>query len=182
MSPITTDVAGLSDVALADLATGGDAVAVAEQTRRREVRQRGGAPLFATPPRRLDQLTEEELAARVAAEAPGATHEQKRRSEMRAKHDEIRERQRPFLEAQEAARKAEEDRRATEHEAAEEQKRAETEAMLKRRFLAVGGTEAEWQTEQGAVLAEHRRRAVMEAQTPDDAARALNSSRYADGW
>jgi hypothetical protein len=55
--------------------------------------------------------------------------------------------------------------------------RAELEATLKRRFVAAGGTSAEWETEKDAVLAEHRRRA-----TADDGlearARQAQSSLY----
>ncbi len=52
------------------------------------------------------------------------------------------------------------------------------EATLRRRFLAAGGSDAEWATERDAVIAEHRRQSVMAGETTDDRARALNAQRY----
>ena len=73
---------------------------------------------------------------------------------------------------------AERDRVESARQAKRETERTATEGMLYQRFIAAGGTEAEWTVEKDGVLAEHRRRHVAEAETADDRARAAQARMY----
>ena len=88
--------------------------------------------------------------------------------------------------AREGAARAERERKAraerarveSEQQAKRETERAATEGMLHQRFIAAGGTEAEWTVEKADLLAEHRRRQIIEAETADGRARAAQAERY----
>lgn len=132
-----------------------------------------------TLPREWNKLGDTALAALAKDANPGlvtmATAEQDRRRDDKA---ELAKRFAPWRAEQKATQDAADAARKAERDAAEQARRDETEATLRRRFLAVGGSEAEWAAEKDEVLAEHRRRSVMAGETTDDRARALNSQRY----
>jgi len=73
---------------------------------------------------------------------------------------------------------AERDRVESARQAKRDTERTATEGMLRQRFIAAGGTPGEWETEKADILAEHRRRQVIEAETADDRARAAQAERY----
>jgi hypothetical protein len=127
----------------------------------------------------LTTVSDAAIAAMTTHALPGvavaAKAEQARRSAVMAR---IREAQRPFREAQEAAAQAERERQQAAREAVAQARRDATEAMLKRWFLAAGGTEAQWEVEKRAVIAEHRRRQVFGGGTADARARIANAARY----
>lgn len=123
------------------------------------------------PDKRLDELARDPNPGIVDL----AKAEQARRQEWREEHAK---RTAGWRAEQQARRDAEEVARKAKREAAEQAQREETEAMLKRRFVSAGSSEAEWEREKAAVVAEHRRRQVAAAVTADDRARAANRARY----
>ncbi len=78
----------------------------------------------------------------------------------------------------EAKKQAERDAAAAKEEARRQQKNGETEAMLRRRFIAAGGSEAEWQQEKANILVEHRRRVIAQGDAEEARARAEQGARY----
>lgn len=81
--------------------------------------------------------------------------------------------------ARAADEQAKRDAAAREAEAKREAKNAETEALLRKRFLAAGGSPAEWEAEREDVLREHRRRAVAEGEKAEAEAQRAQSRLYA---
>jgi hypothetical protein len=77
-----------------------------------------------------------------------------------------------------AERQAERDRYEAEQRATQQAQRGEDEATLRCRFIAAGGTESEWGAEKDAVIAEHRRRQVLTAETTEDRLRRASADRY----
>ena len=71
----------------------------------------------------------------------------------------------------EAREQAERDRLAAEAERKRQAKNAESEALLKKRFLTAGGSEQEWESEKATILSEHRRAQMSEAERRDAEAR-----------
>jgi hypothetical protein len=70
---------------------------------------------------------------------------------------------------------AERARVTADREAQQKARAADFERELKARYLETGATEAEWQREKGAVLAEARKQAAL---TGEDVARSANRARY----
>jgi hypothetical protein len=124
-------------------------------------------------------LSDEALAKMTDHPLPGvaeaAKAEQARRTEVMTR---IREAQRPFRDAQAAAAQAERERQQAVREAIEQARRDATEALLRRRFLAAGGTPAQWQDEKADIIAEQRRRQVFDGDPVDERARAASAARY----
>jgi len=64
---------------------------------------------------------------------------------------------------------------------ADDKQRARREAdkaMLRRHFIAAGGSSVEWEAEKDEVIREHRRRQVAGAETADDRARQESARRF----
>ena len=80
-------------------------------------------------------------------------------------------------------REAEERERKAEMEAQKEARRAAQEekitAEIRRRFLATGATEAQWEAERGKLIAQYRADVALGRETSaDDKARAAFAARY----
>lgn len=78
----------------------------------------------------------------------------------------------------EAKRQAERAAVEAEAEARRQKQNGETEQMLRRRFLAAGGSEAEWQAERAEVISEHRRRLIAEGDATEQAKRKAQAVLY----
>lgn len=70
------------------------------------------------------------------------------------------------------------DAASAEAEAKRQKSNVETEAMLRRRFLSAGGSEAEWDAEKAEIISEHRRRAVAAGDAAEEQKRAAQAVLY----
>jgi hypothetical protein len=82
----------------------------------------------------------------------------------------------------ETERQQQREKQQAEANARQQARREADEAMLHRRFVSAGGTEAEWAAEKDEVIREHRRRQVVDAETAGDRVRRENAARYRAGF
>jgi D-serine deaminase-like pyridoxal phosphate-dependent protein len=66
---------------------------------------------------------------------------------------------------------------AAEAERQRQEQRADLEATLRKRFIAAGGSPDEWEVEKAELVAEHRRRVVVD-DSAEQAARRAQGSLY----
>ncbi len=78
----------------------------------------------------------------------------------------------------EAKKQVRRDAAVAEEEARRQRKSTELEETLRKRYLATGATQAQWEAERESVISEHRRRLVAEGDAEEVRARAAQSILY----
>lgn len=78
----------------------------------------------------------------------------------------------------EAKEQEKRDAAAAKAEERRQKQNGETEAMLRRRFIAAGGSASEWESEKADVISEHRRRLVAQGDAEEAAKRAAQAPLY----